>query len=159
MTYDGLVTDLGLQIMSPLQKSGKDATLMKSPYNFGEIRRNEQLSQSVEQISSNAGSTRAQPSYRFRKAGRLHATPAKSELESEHGNDQFKEVLKKIKHDKIERERKQKQHFEAEVERTNKLREEQESVEKARLEKEREEKERRYNEMVAKMKEKELARQ
>ena len=56
-------------------------------------------------------------------------------------NDQFKDVLKKIKQDKIERERKQKQLLDIEIERANKFQKEHEALEKEKVQKEKDEKE------------------
>ena len=56
-------------------------------------------------------------------------------------NDQFKDVLKKIKQDKIERERKQKQLLYIEIERANKFQKEHEALEKEKVQKEKDEKE------------------
>ena len=56
-------------------------------------------------------------------------------------NDQFKDVLKKIKQDKIQRERKQKQLLDIEIERANKFQKEHEALEKEKVQKEKDEKE------------------
>ena len=56
-------------------------------------------------------------------------------------NDQFKDVLKKIKQDKIERERKQKQLLDIEIERANKFQKQHEALEKEKVQKEKDEKE------------------
>ena len=56
-------------------------------------------------------------------------------------NDQFKDVLKKIRQDKIERERKQKQLLDIEIERANKFQKEHEALEKEKVQKEKDEKE------------------
>ena len=73
----------------------------------------------------------------------------------EHLMDQHREILKKIKQEKAEREKKHKLWYKQELEKQNKQHEEQEAMIKERKEKEREEKEKRHSEMMAKYKEKE----
>ena len=50
ITFEAIMSDLGLNIQSPNQTSGKDAAALKQ-FGFGESRRADALSNSVEQIS------------------------------------------------------------------------------------------------------------
>lgn len=105
ITFDAMMSDLGLTIQSPVQKNGKQP--LYNAYSMENNRRAEVLSLSQEQMSSQNTSNRVQHLGRLRNAARMHPTPTKLDQDDKM-NDQFKDVLKKIKHEKIERERKQK---------------------------------------------------